>query len=458
MADKLIDLTPRGILNYMKKIEGAIQRDELVLYSPVCLDKQTVLSNELLEEETRSMLEFVGLTGYAVDVKFQKTEDGVAGNITSANNTYERAVHINVSEKYTKLWKCCIAILAHEICHKVLAVNGLYEQDVDTNETLVDLSTIYVGFGHLILNGYVSDSRQQIIGYLNLNNYKVAHHIISVVYGRESTDSTGLKDVDVLIDDALGIWEKAESEYSLMKDCFSENEKQLSEFHRNLSLLEQIIVCCKQNMIHEYASFDNIFFKTLQEKDGKYRNKLTALGILYELLAKDSYPKHKEIPYIARMNTIVNNAIYDLFQLYQTRNPLEFKYDIECPHCGNKMQNNNRIVDRNAILRCSKCGCHYYYWGEHWNFSKRQRELKEAKIQENEKIEQKVAQRLEEIMKSADLRVLEEKEKARKSIENAQEKAKLEIRQIEIFEQENYKEKVRKKIPPYLRWLVNKYL
>ena len=209
------------------------------------------------------MLEFVGLHNYETDVKFGKTENGVAGFIESSNNTTEKAVHITVSENYKSKWKSSIAILAHEICHKLLAVHGLNEENVEDNETLVDLATIYVGFGNLIIDGYVSDSNNQIIGYLNLNNYKVAHHIVSIVYGKATLQSTGLADIDFLIDEVLEYWTKSKSETDLMNGCFEECEWQIAELHRNIMLLEEILSYCKNSVIHEFAKFLNrpIFWK-----------------------------------------------------------------------------------------------------------------------------------------------------------------------------------------------------
>ena len=346
MADSFIDLTPKGILGYLKRIESKIQREEFKVYSPLSVCTSGNITDNQLKYEACQMLEFIGLKGYETDVKFVAMEKGVAGYITSLNNTYERSVHINVSDRYISNWNTCLAILAHEICHKLLYVNGLYEKDEKKNETLVDLSTLYIGFGQLVLNGYISDSGNQIIGYLTFDNYKIANQIMCVVYGKMSSRKTGLKDVDFLIDIALEKWENAENEYELLKDCFIHQEKQMSEYYRNLTLLEQIIKQCKQNMMCDYERYDNIFFKTLREQDGKFKNKLTALSILYDLIAKDVYPITKENPFVARVNTIVNNTIYDLFQAYQLNCPIELKNIIECPHCGNTTKNVDRIINR----------------------------------------------------------------------------------------------------------------
>ncbi len=465
MDNKLIDLTPRGILYNLKKIEQAVRHDNLEIYHPNFISQTSILNNAILCEEAKAMLEFVGLRNYTTDVKFDLTPDGVAGNITSANNNAEKTVHIIVSIDYKNKWKSCLAILAHEICHKLLYVHGLYELNTELNETLVDLSTIYVGFGNLILNGYTSEAQTQIIGYLNLNNYKVAHHIVSVVYGKEKLTTTGLSGVDFLIDDALEYWQNSKSEHELMKKCFIESEYQIAEIHRNLTLIEQIIKLCKHDLIHEFAKYDNIFFKTLEEKDGQYRNKLTALSMLYEMVAKDSFPKHKENTFLKELNETLSNSIYGIIQQYQSKHAIELKYDFECPYCGTKMPNDGKIIDRNTILRCPKCGCHYYFFGEKINFSKRQRELKEMREKRDETIEKMVTERLQVLRKNDDARVQKAKQdakdaidNAKKSIEIAKAEANFKILDIRSNEQEAYKQKVRNRTPKILLWIINKYL
>lgn len=322
-----------------------------------------------------------------------------------------------------------------------------------------------MGFGNLIIDGYVSDSNNQIIGYLELNNYKVAHHIVGIVYGKETLQSTGLADVDFLIDEVLEYWAEAKSETSLMNSCFEESEWQIAELHRNLMLLEQILSYCKNSIIHEFAKYDNIFFRTLEKKDDQYKNKLTALSLLYDMCASGNFPKHKDNAFLKKVNDVLSTSIYDLLFQYQSKYGIELKYDFLCPHCGTMMKNDGKIVDRNAILRCPQCKCHYYYIGETINFSKRQRELKEIRERNNAIIEERVAKIEMEIKKSADMQIAEVKRNcqsqiaatARASIK-VKNDAQNEVRSIRKNEQNEYKSKVMNRLPFYLRWIMKKYL
>lgn len=465
MEDKLLNLTPKKIINNLKRIEQALKRKEWTIYTPKIIHTIAPLNNDILNAETKYMLDFVGLDKYETDVKFCTTNNGIAGYIESANNTTEKRVHIKISDKYKSRWECCIAILAHEICHKLLAVNGLYEKDSESNETLVDLATIYVGFGSLILNGYISESKNQIIGYLEFDNYKVAHHIVSVVYRKESLKSTGLAEIDFLIDNVLEYWEKADSEYDLMKKCFIESEYQIAELHRNLTLLSQITTLCRNEITQRFAKNDNIFFKVLIENHGQYNNKLTALSVLYDMVSSDNFPKHKEDSFLKKVNDSLTSFIYDMLFQYQSKYGLDLNYDFECPHCGTKMRNNGKVIDRNAILKCSHCGCHYYYFGEKINFSKRQRELKEKRENDNKIIEERVLKRLQELRVKDEARVAGAKKNAERLVNisnqlvlKTKKEAEEKIAEIRQKEQNEYKQKVRERIPSYLRWILEKYL
>lgn len=465
MEEKLLFLTPKEIIDNLKRIEQSLKRNGFTFYEPTKVMNISPLNNELLRSETKCMLDFVGLKNYNADVKFGKTNDGIAGYIESLNNTIEKTAHITVSDKYRNEWKCSIAVLAHEICHKLLAVNGLYDKDVKRNETLVDLATIYVGFGNLILNGYASDSNNQIMGYLKFDNYKVALHIMSVVYGKRTLMSTGLTDVDFIVDKALEYWENANSEYSLLKDVFVESEYQIAVLHRNLMLLSQITHRCKNDIIHEFAKYDNLFFKVLDERNGEFCNKLAAFSLLYDMVVSDNFPHHKENEFLKIVNDSLSSFIYDMLAQYQSKYRIELSYDFECPHCGTHIKNNGKVVDRNTILRCSHCGCHYYYIGEKINFSKRQRELKEKRERENAIIEERVSKIKYELNKNAEARIESAKRNADSMVKmsnqltiKTRKEAEARIAKIRLEEQDEYKRKVKERIPFYLRWIMEKYL
>ena len=60
---------------------------------------------------------------------------------------------IKVNSKHKENSRVCAAVLAHEICHLILAIRHTEEENVYENERLTDFVTVYFGLGVLVLNG-----------------------------------------------------------------------------------------------------------------------------------------------------------------------------------------------------------------------------------------------------------------------------------------------------------------
>ena len=69
------------------------------------------------------MMKFVGLNDYIPLITFVTTEESEGGNIEL---DYSKNVYIQISNKYRSNSDQILAIMAHEICHKVLYISGLY--------------------------------------------------------------------------------------------------------------------------------------------------------------------------------------------------------------------------------------------------------------------------------------------------------------------------------------------
>ena len=443
MTAQDIYLTPRKILGYLCDIEKKIPYiGTFKLYHPSISPIGNITTEQLIQETTL-MLEFVGLKGYKADVKYVSLEKGAGGNI-SLNDSSEKSVHINVSNEYQTNWKATVAVLAHEICHKVLFVNGLYYAPPFTtmNEVFVDLTTIYVGFGQLILDGYITKTQNvtNYLGYLTFDTYKVTHLIVCSVLGNISSETTGLKDTDCFADIAIERWEENSDKSEVLKTYFMKQQRQLAEFHRNVMVLEQILLQCKKDMAYEYDRMDQNFFKLPNRKDGKIGSLMSAFSAIYE------FGFYEEDKNLAKLNKAVNDALYGVFVAYQEQKTIELKYDFSCPFCGNTRKN-TEVENRSTIMKCLSCGRHYTFNGEHWNVTKRQRELDDERRHRQRIFNEEVNKR-EQVIRY----------KAKVEIEDIQNKAEVEIEDIRRNEQQRCKEGILNKIPSYLRWMVARYI
>ena len=435
MEDKRFDLTPRQILSHLLDIEKKAPRDKFRIFLPSAIVDSTN-PDLILVEEARKMLEFVGLYGYDLDVTYAKTGEGTGGDCQ--NNGTERAVHIHVSNSFRNNWKASLAVLAHEICHKVLFVKGLYSPIDMMNEVYAELATIYFGFGDLVLEGY--QAKDHCLGYLKPETYKKINMLVCVVCGNIPSEVLNLKDIDPLADEAISVWERDGDKSKLLKDCFINTESQLSEFSRNISLLEQILKQCREDRSNDYKKINNLYFK---ENDVlKEKNPIKQFLFIYDYYCGSDYHDNR----IEELNAAVNEALFVVYSAYQNQKGILLNYDFKCPMCSAENKN-TEIKNRLAIVKCNSCGSYYTFNTKHWNPSVHQRKI-DLKRQEEKKVyERMVDDQFEKIQREADHRISRVRNQTTEKID-----------EIRRNEQQRCKEEILKKIPSCLRWMVEKYI
>ena len=406
-----------------------------------------VVSDDLLLSETKRMLEFAGLYGYDVDVKYSKLDDNVGGNII-LNDSLEKAIHVNVSEKYRRKYAATIAILAHEICHKILSVNNLNVPLDIMNEVYTDLTTIYMGFGEIIIEGYNMSSHNdcQILGYLTPETYKVTNAIVYAIFGEKDNKFSS---EDIYAEEAIENWNKYEDKEKALKAFFIEQESQIAELHRNILLLEGLLYQCKQDMLFAYENNNEIYYKLPFENDS-FCYPIAAFSAIYESNFK------KENPFLKKLIRCIDSAIFSTYTTYQEKGNYDFIYDFSCPFCGNKGIN-NKVKDRIAVIKCPKCKKHYTFDARKWNVSSNQKLLNDERKKREQIIKDKIETAKRRIEKDANDRIQAIIKETNDRIKATNRKSTETIDEIRANEEQRTKEKIIKKIPLWLRWLVKEY-
>lgn len=87
------------------------------------------------------------------------------------------------------------AILAHEMSHQLLALEGIWYPDEDKNERLTDLASFAAGLGKLVLNGLSTEASgipglYTALGYLEPELKLYAYQLVNKQYGVSVSDST----------------------------------------------------------------------------------------------------------------------------------------------------------------------------------------------------------------------------------------------------------------------------
>lgn len=429
-----IQLSFKEIVGYLCYIEQKAPRKQFALYKAKhWVQFGSAVPFATVLDEAKNMLEFVGLHNYQTDIKFAVLDGETGGNI-SLNDTMEPAVHINISNSFRNNWNAVLAVLAHEICHKFLMVNGLYcSIDISVNETFVDLATMYVGFGELMLNG--CDTKigniTYKLGYLTMDTYKVAYRLVCSVLGDIS--SVHGMGVDVYADEAIGRWSMNGDKHELLKECFVDKSQQLSELTRNFAVMEQLIAQCKLGLSSTYNALDKEFFRDLKTEDGTYVYKMAAF---YTFVKATFDSKGDDVT--GELNDIFNEALYKAYIACQKHGHIELKQEkVTCPSCGTV---GKAVKIESGIVKCPKCYRTFYWKADQWNCTRYQRQLETQRREERVFFDQKVQKEVDE------------------QVRDIREKVNTEIEDFKKNEMAICKASIIKSVPRIFRWLVSKYL
>ena len=429
MTAQTIYKSPREINEFLLKIHSKVQRKEFTIYTSrhIAANLLNEITEEMLAAEVRDMLEHSGLYGYDAVVRYVDLKEGTAGQI-SLNNSTEKTVHINVSSQYRNNGHVLLAILAHEVCHKVLYVNGLYVLAESLNETFVDLSTIYMGFGELILKGYRSRSGgvEHLLGYLKFDVYKVTHYLMRVLFDNLKVDQTEMESTDLMVYEALKLWESKEDKNQLLNNILFESEKEAAKTQRYITSVEAALETCKKALKEFFLSRNSNTSSSSDSKDIIKRN-LDIFSVIYESTLNDGNPPVAHLPHADKIDNIFEETLFKLHTDGLTGVGEAGKMHPVCPCCGEKI---TTVSDAQGdiLVRCPACRVRFRFDGTPWSPTASQRKM---------------------LLKS----------KAEKDY--IQEKIRLEVeRQLEAERQkaiQDTKQAIYKSMPGWLRWLSEDY-
>ena len=353
-----IYLSPRKILEHLCLLEEKIPRKSNEPYVPTyatfCVD-----SEKRLNFEARQMLSHIGFGHYMPICEFTSLKEGTAGCVEMGGGS-NYFVKIKIDEKYRDHSDAVLAILAHEICHKLIYYYGI---DFPTmpieNEILTDLCTLYVGFGNLIIKGYNTTSYNyqdkvattHILGYLEYQMYVDTYEIIRCVYGGyEPLKDVSVGCIDIFLQDALKQFANTENKRSLIIDKLKEKEFDLSSLNRDMLVLEQLLNICytgNKEIIQHYNDIANNSGLFIQS-DGM-QNKIKVLKSLYDLDVEE-----KEMANIKFVLKHIEGNIISLWNHYAIMsNDINWGI-VKCPNCGYMAQNINKDNEV-SLIRCYKC-------------------------------------------------------------------------------------------------------
>lgn len=353
-----IRLEEYEICRYLGTIEKYLKKNSISFYevSPSFNSRDSVSVNK----EARRMLDFVGLTNYIAVISYSRTGKNEGGNIELDNN---KEVFIEISSEMLGDHNRVLAVMAHEICHKVLYVNGLYYRapiPQIENEKLTDLATIYVGFSKLTLNGCYNQYKTEFgskttihtveTGYLSLESFAMAFNMVCIRFGVTPSKHDLSPFASYAVSNHTFNNGNMPSIVEL-KDNLKYRQEYDAEEMSALVILEDIISQIKNKIINKHKNYYDSFIKPVDYVNDKIVDNFKVMEAYSRGVNTSNYESLQRI-----------DSLKHIIGLLEKFSVVDFKklLDIECPHCGYKKSN---ALKENAtiFLKCPKCG-YFFLW------------------------------------------------------------------------------------------------
>ena len=105
-----------------------------------------------IQKTAKDIAEFIGLTGFTFIVGVAKQREKVGGHIDLCVEG-DNVVFVEIDGDMMKFPDAVGATLCHEVCHKWLQLQGIASPVKIENEILTDITSVFLGFGKIMLNG-----------------------------------------------------------------------------------------------------------------------------------------------------------------------------------------------------------------------------------------------------------------------------------------------------------------
>lgn len=326
-----ISVTPTEILSVFSEMNEFLPKREFKKYEPSVDFNSNDYASIVLE--CNKIASFIGLHDYLINVNFDWFFDK-AGEI-SLNWNSNKEVNICLSKNILGKDMTALAVISHEICHKLLFIHGLYwPNDERKTELYTDLCTFYVGLGRLTLNGCETtetDSYSTVtVGYLSRNNYENANRIIEKVEN------------DTLYQDENTF-------HRTLDDLLREHQMETMEITRHVTFLEEYLNEIKREVSTKNINLrDKFCSKRFQFQNGRINNRYFA-----EMIRSES--PHVEFKDLREKICTFNHSLAGMNErelfLEHANQKLKLIKCPACDYCTKKPVYETKVYK----IKCPKC-------------------------------------------------------------------------------------------------------
>lgn len=303
----------------------------------------------------------IGYDDLIFTIVFKEFDSDTAGNVTL---DYKEDVLIHISKSLWGFPDSILATLSHEISHKYIQLNRLTFSLTYENEVFTDLTSVYLGFGKLMLNGVeviqknsFGNTQRTItkkVGYLTREQLAFIYLAVNYLLGeRRLSFYSNLKA------DVVETVKKVELEYNeiFMNIKYYQNKiLKINSLRYKIAYLEKMINIVNpinKNELKEYVKFE---FAQLNKTEIELENFKKEFFTRIVANPEKSRRTRKDIPVIKINSKEYNRFISmnrklvnkDLKDSIKSKN-LNI---IECPVCKKNLKTKNDSI---GIIVCPVC-------------------------------------------------------------------------------------------------------
>lgn len=307
---------------------------------------------------------------FTVSLKnFNKTHgtfQEVYSNNTAANILLDESedVLIHLSRDLDKYPDSILATLSHEISHKYIHFNKLTFNNSYENEVFTDLTSVFLGFGKLMLNGVevtkktttrnVENTYTKKVGYLNREQLAFIYLTVNYLNG-----VSRLSFYSQLRTDVIKAVKEVEKKYRVFFKnikIYRQKSIAINRLRYKIAFLEKLSRTIKpinQNVIREYIKSE---FEQLNLTENELRN--FKMEFLTKVISKPNKSRkiRKDIPNI-RFNSLRYNNLLKISRKSIDKKLKDSLKDknlniIECPSCNKNLKTKNNSV---GTINCPAC-------------------------------------------------------------------------------------------------------
>ncbi len=366
-----------------------------------------------VQQAGKKISEFIGMPNLTFVISYTKQVDDTAGHI-ELNNNSDEGVFIEIDDQYKSEPAMILSILSHEICHKLIHINGLTLPGYE-NEILTDVATIYTGLGKLSLNGCevvkesttnnadggtTTKTTTKKVGYLNRKKFAFVYKVICAMRkipdkyataGLNSSakavlDKTMVKLGPELFDNSLSAHEVK----AAIKEANHDMQKALALNTKLSKTIRANIAEIKQKNLDAHKKVKSTTHRYISDADDTL--KPDSLNYIKNMLLVNNLKKISGIHKKEENElTSINDQLQKVFSKEDDTFPINLKernplYNLKCPVCTHNMRLQQ---DKLVKVKCKKCD---------YSFMVDNKKVEQEKLKKKEKKKRSFRKKFKAIM------------------------------------------------------------